>query len=109
MYTLEVIAHDDGFKDYDEKVVTIKKYYIETIFPNPSNNQGNLTVNYEASTANSAHLNITNVTTNITSTTILNPSQTSISISASTLIAGTYQVYLVCDGITKDSKTLNIY
>ena len=109
MYTLEVIAHSDGFKDYDNKVVEVNDFFIENLYPNPSSNQNYLTLDYEASNAQSAYLVIMNLLTNSISNYILNLTNKTVQVPLNNLTSGNYQVYLVCDGIIQDSKPLTIY
>jgi serine protease len=108
-FTLEVIAHADGYKDYDKKEITIKNYYITDLFPNPLSNQNVLNVVYEASQASTAHFTLTNINTNQSTTHVLNPNQQGTAISLQNFTAGSYVLYLICDGAIRDAKTFNIY
>ncbi len=108
VFTLEVTAHDAGYKDYDEKVVTVKHFFISEVYPNPTNNQSSVTVNYEASAANSAYLVLTNMSTNVSITYVLNLSHSTFSIQTSNLTPGSYQLQLNCNGQFQDSKTVII-
>lgn len=108
-YTLEVIANYDGYKDYDEKKVNIRQFYLNGIFPNPAENGVNLTVNYQANSAASAYINLVNVNTNVSNTYVLNLTNNSISIPLQNLAPGTYFIQLFCNGQQQDAQTLNIY
>ena len=103
-YKLEVIASSDGFKDYDEMEVKVKKFWIESISPNPATNQ--LSINYKADSANSAYLMIVNQTSTVSNNYIINPSLSISNINISDYQTGVYTVILVCDGIAVDAKVL---
>ncbi|KAA3645245.1 MAG: T9SS C-terminal target domain-containing protein [Bacteroidetes bacterium] len=107
-YTLEVIAHADGFKDYDKKTVVIKEQYISHLYPNPSSNQSQLTVEYEASTASSAYLQVLNSGQTVIANHILHPKQQQTSINISNLNQGNYILRLICDGVLVDAKVLTV-
>jgi len=105
-YKLEIIAETDGFKDYDEIEVKLKPSIIESVFPNPTSNE--MQVSYKLNGVNSAYLMIigqygTNGTSNnyVLDT---NSSQTTINVINYT--NGFYTVALVCNGQIVDAKTL---
>ena len=96
-------------KDYDIKVVEVNDFFIENLYPNPTSSQNYLTLDYEASNAQSAYLVIMNLLTNSSSNYILNLTNNTVQVPLNNLVSGNYQVYLVCDGIIQDSKPLTIY
>jgi hypothetical protein len=106
-YKLEVIADADGFKDYDEIVIEVNPYFLEEIYPNPATSA--VTINYEATEANSAYLMVYNTATgNSTNNYILNTSNNNINLNLSSYNTGIYTVILVCDGQIVDAKQLSI-
>lgn len=106
-YKLEVIADADGFKDYDEIVIEVNPYFLEEIYPNPATSA--VTINYEATEANSAYLMVYNTATgNSSNNYILNTSNNNINLNLSSYNTGIYTVILVCDGQIVDAKQLSI-
>ncbi len=104
-YKLEIISDIDGFKDYKEVEVTGNSpFTLGTLVPNPTNFQ--VTVSYNASSATSAYLIITNTVTAGSENHILNTSNNQISVNLSNYSSGIYTVTLVCDGAIVDSKSL---
>ncbi|MEX2379897.1 MAG: hypothetical protein WD530_04100, partial [Vicingaceae bacterium] len=107
VYTLEVIARSDGYKDYDKKWVEVKSQYIVSCFPNPLlTSTTQFTVEYVTENVKSAYLNVSNTTQTISNNYIINPSKESVVIDLSSLSPGSYVIKLVCDGLTKDVKTI---
>jgi hypothetical protein len=102
-YTLAVVA-EDGFTDYDNVNVVVKEFYIDNIQPNPASNI--VTVKYEASTATSAVLELTNSIGFVINTYTINPLQKEYSFNVSSLPTGSYTIILTCDNVRKDAKTL---
>ena len=105
-YKLEVISTVDGFKDYVEVEVKIKPSTLETISPNPAEN--NVKIGYKLNTNNSAYLMIlgyygSNGTSN---NYILDVNSNEININVSNYPSGFYSVALVIDGNIIDAKTL---
>ena len=106
-FKLEVIAHVDGFKDYDEKTIVVKKNFIESVNPNPSaSNTNKITVHYKVSKSTVASLKLSNLPQTINSVTSINASQTSTIINIASLPAGAYTLSLICDGVVKDVKLI---
>ena len=103
-YKLEVIAGADGFKDYDEVIVEVKDCYINSISPNPANN--NVVVDYKTENTTSAYIMVLNATATTNNNYIINVSQTQANFNVTNYQQGTYSVILVCDGIAVDMKTL---
>lgn len=105
-YTLEVIASEDGFKDYDEIEVVVHQYFITSINPNPASSQ--ITVSYDASLATTASIMITPATGGTSNSYAINPSENGIVIDVSSYNSGNYIVNLVCNGQIEDSENLLI-
>lgn len=105
-YRLEVISLSDGFKDYDEVLVEVKRYYLTNIAPNPAGAQ--TTISYNTRGANSAYLILVQPFGNTTYNYILDANENKYALNTSTLPAGVYSVILVCDGEISDSKSLQI-
>ncbi len=105
-YRLEVITDADGFKDYDEMEVKVNPFWIESLSPNPAQNQVNVV--YQAEDASSAYIMIMNQTGTISQNYILDTSQSSQLIDLTSYFNGTYTVILVCDGVARDAKNLLI-
>lgn len=106
-YKLEVIADADGFKDYAEVEVTVNKYKLTSLNPNPAST--NVTINYDVDGANSAYLMIVGTTNYSTSNNyLLNTTQTQTIINVSNFQLGIYTVALVVDGQVVDAKSLMI-
>jgi hypothetical protein len=105
-YKLEVIARSDGFKDYDEVEVKVKKFFIKTISPNPSSNFIN--IEYLAADARSAYVMISPLYSGTSNQFILNTSETERIIDISNLPSGQYAVVMVCDGTIADFRNILI-
>ena len=104
-YKLEIISNLDGFKDYKEiEVSGNSPYSLGTLVPNPVSSQ--LTVSYDASSATSAYLIITNTITAGSENYILNTANNQVNINLSNYPSGIYSVTLVCNGAIVDSKNL---
>jgi subtilisin family serine protease len=103
-FKLEIVSNIDGFKDYDEVVVTVNPYKLESLIPNPASNL--VTVNYLIDGASSAYVMVVNMNTGSSDNYILDILQSSTSIDVSTYTAGLYNIILVCDGEVQNSKTL---
>ena len=103
-YKLEIIADADGFKDYDEVIVDVKRFTINSISPNPATNQ--VMVDYKADEASSAYLMVLNYTATTSSNYILDVNQTQTTFNVSNFQLGVYSVILVCDGVAVDMKSL---
>lgn len=103
-YKLEIIANADGFKDYDEVVVDVKRFTINSISPNPATNQ--VIVDYKADEASSAYLMVMDFTASTSYNYILDVNQTQTIFNVSNFQPGVYSVILVCDGVAVDMKPL---
>ena len=104
-YKLEIISDLDGFKDYKEvEVIGNSPYSLGTMVPNPASSQ--VTISYDASSATSAYLIITNTITTGSENHILNTSNNQVSVNLSSYPSGIYMVTLVCNGAIVDSKSL---
>lgn len=104
-YKLEVISELDGFKDYKEmEIPGNSPYTLGTLVPNPASSQ--ITVSYDATSATSAYLMITNTATGSSNNHILNTANTQATLSLSAYPNGIYTVTLVCNGAIVESKNL---
>lgn len=105
-YKLEVISTTDGFKDYKEVEVSLKPSILESITPNPSNN--NTTINYKINGANSAYLMVIGLFGNsgTSNNYILDINSRAINLNISNYLNGLYTVALIVDGEIVDAKTL---
>lgn len=103
-FRLEVISSLDGFKDYDEILVSVKPYRILSLSPNPTSSQ--VTINYNAEGVDSAYIKILNQSTSAFDTYVIDPSLNEIIIDMSLKPYGLYSVVLVCDGEIQDMKNL---
>ncbi len=105
-YKLEVISTTDGFKDYKEVEVSLKPSILESITPNPSNNNAN--INYKINGANSAYLMVIGLLGNsgTSNNYILDLNSTETNLNISTYPIGFYTVALIVDGVITDAKTL---
>src|SRR5690606_31230025 len=100
-FTLEVVASSDGYKDYDEVLLTVKEVYINNISPNPASSV--LAVEYEITSANS-FLMIQDQTGSPYNTYPLYLGSTNITIDISSLQNGTHSALLTSDGNIMDAQ-----
>jgi len=105
-YKLEVISLSDGFKDYDDITIEVQQYWLESLYPNPTN--GLATIDYEISGANSAYIMVMSSFGTVVNNYILNPSSSSISVDFNSYVLGGYSVILVVDGQAVDVKSLSV-
>lgn len=105
-YRLEVITDADGFKDYDEMEVKVNPLWIESLSPNPAQNEVNVV--YQAEDASSAYIMIMNQTGTLSQNYIIDTNQSSQLIDVSSYYTGIYTIILVCDGVARDAKNLVI-
>lgn len=103
-YHLEIISDLDGLKDYDDVVVTVKPFRIESLTPNPVASQ--LTIDYIVAGATSAYVMLLNQSTATSDNYILDTIDGSISLDLTSYPTGLYSVILVCDGQIQDIKNL---
>lgn len=105
-YKLEVISTVDGFKDYVEVEVKIKPSTLETISPNPV--QNNVKIGYKLNTNDSAYLMILGYygSNGISNNYILDVNSNEIDINVSNYPSGFYTVALIINGNIIDAKTL---
>jgi hypothetical protein len=106
-YKVEIVADEDGFKDYKDVEIALNPHQLTSIAPNPSSN--NITVSYNLNAPNSAYISIVGYVGNDTGVQrnyILdtNTSQTNIDISS--YATGYFTVALVCDGQVVESLNL---
>tara|TARA_R100000935_G_scaffold27288_1_gene47396 strand:+ start:69230 stop:72076 length:2847 start_codon:yes stop_codon:yes gene_type:complete len=104
-YKLEVIAEVDGFKDYDDVTVTVNPYHIESLTPNPASSL--VTLNYVIDGSNSAYIMVVNMQSGSSENIILDTTTSQMDLDISNLITGLYNIILICDGETQNSKTLS--
>ncbi|KAA3647426.1 MAG: serine protease [Bacteroidetes bacterium] len=105
-FKLEVIALEDGFKDYDEVEIVVKENYIESYSPNPADNY--LNINYKVIDAQSAFFVLLNLQSNTSNQHLVDPSNGSIQLNTSSLSNGNYALILFVDGVVQDSKNIVI-
>ena len=105
-YKLEVVATSDGYKDYTEVNINFKPSIIESISPNPANE--NITVNYKLNGISSAYLMVLGSCGNTgqLNNYILENNSDSLLIETHSYTSGFYTIALVCDGQIVDAKTL---
>lgn len=103
-YTLEVIAGLDGFKDYDNAEVKIRKGFISSLSPNPTTGSAALSLQFQ--NVSSAYLIVTRSFSNLYANYILSPNTTSYNLDMSGYQSGVYNLILVCDGQIADMKTI---
>lgn len=103
-FRLEVLATTDGFKDYDEVTVNVKRHEIVNMAPNPTT--GQVTVEYDVEGISSAYLLITKPYNPSTETIILDVSQTEVTFDLTSYEIGIYGIILVCDDQMVDQKLL---
>ena len=107
-YTLEIIAHKDGFKDYDETEIILNENFIENYFPNPVGAQQSLTLNINTQENKQVLILISNITNTSNSIYSVPYNQNTYSIPMLGFQTGNYTVSLMVNGIITDSKTLTI-
>jgi hypothetical protein len=105
-YKLEVIATNDGFKDYSDVEVTLKPSSLKLINPNPA--YLNVTVSYKLNTSETSYLMIIGcyATTGTTNNYILDENSTQTTINIENYPSGFYTIALICNGQIVDAKTL---
>lgn len=105
-YKLEIIAEFDGYKDYDEIEVKLKPSLIESLSPNPANNQ--IQVVYKLNGVTSAYIMVIGQygTNNVSNNYALDVTTSQIIIDISAYSNGYYTVALICDGEIVDAKNL---
>lgn len=103
-YQLEVISISDGFKDYDNILVSVKPNRIISISPNPTSDQ--VIINYTAENVTSAYIMILNQSTGVSDNYILDISLNEIIIDLTSKPYGLYSAVLICDGEIQDVKNL---
>lgn len=103
-YKLEVIANSDGFKDYDEVEVRVRKGVIQSIFPNPTNSS--IALNYQLENVTSASIIVTQPLTYFSQVYQVDVFATSLSLNLANFASGVYNIILVCDGSVLDVKNI---
>jgi hypothetical protein len=106
-YKVEIIADEDGFKDYTDVEISLNPHQLTNISPNPSSS--NITVNYNLNLPLSAYLSIVGYVgndTGIRRNYILNIESSQTNIDISNYATGYYTVALFCDG--EIVETLNL-
>lgn len=105
-FKLEVIALEDGFKDYDEIEIKVKENYIKSYSPNPADNY--LNVEYKTLNAQSAFLVLLNLQTNASNQYLIDPLLQQIQLNTSNLQNGNYALLLFVDGLIQESEQIII-
>jgi hypothetical protein len=105
-----VTADTDGYKDYDQVVVSLKPNALNSIYPNPSSSSTMIKIDYTINHGNSAYIKIVPVYGTFGNGTNypININQNEIQIDLSGYIPGAYKVILYCDGDIVESKNLLI-
>jgi hypothetical protein len=103
-YKLEVIAAEDGFKDYDAVAVKVKENYITGLSPNPASS--NVSISYKLADDVTAAYVIVMRPYGSSNHYVLNTTGNSQIIDLAAYSPGTYTVVLVCNGILTDTKTI---
>lgn len=106
VYILEVIAENDGFKDYDEILVKVKENELISLTPNPATSI--LSIDYIITNADQAILKLVRQIDGHTSEYLVDLSESSMQINVSDFNHGTYSVILFCDGEVEDYLNLLI-
>lgn len=103
-YKLEVISTLDGFKDYKNIEVEFNPSKIQSLGPNPAND--NVNINYVLNGATSAYIMIVGYNGNITNNYLLDLTANQTTIDLSNYTTGYYTIALVVNGQIADAKTL---
>lgn len=104
-YQLEVIAMNDGFKDYSSVEIEIAPESIVSISPNPATDQ--VTINYKIKESSSSYLMVMGYYGSQTSYNyLLNNQYRFVSIDTTSYPSGYYTIALICDGVIVDATTL---
>lgn len=104
-YKLEVIALNDGYKDYTEVAVGMKPNTLNAISPNPASDT--VIIDYTINTGTSAYVSINGFyNTTASSNYILDINAGQAAINVSNYPNGFYTIQLICDGQVTDTKTL---
>jgi hypothetical protein len=104
-YTLEVIAEDDGFKDYDDVTVTVTNGLITSVAPNPATST--TTVNYETTGVTTVKIKVVETATmvEVDNFTVTAGTGSKV-ITVSGYNSGTHIITLEGDSQDLDSETL---
>ncbi|MGB3453998.1 MAG: hypothetical protein WBA59_09225 [Moheibacter sp.] len=106
-YKVEIIAKEDGYKDYADVEVILNPHSLQSIAPNPSSSY--ITLNYTLNSPISSYLSIVGYTGNDTGVVrnyIIDTNSSQKSIDISGFAIGFYTVSLICDGQTINSLNL---
>lgn len=104
-YNLEVIATKDGAKDKDQVTVNVRNSFIRTLYPNPASTT--LNVEYKLATGTTSAYLVISGASGTTNNYMLNTSSSQTSIDLSRYQPGVYNLSLVRNGVTVDSKTFS--
>jgi len=105
-YKLEVIAKEDGYKDYDEITITTKLGKLTTIYPNPISN-GNLSIGYlVANSVSAPKIRIVNIHTSVFSEHNISTGAGTLNVDISAYAAGSYSIILICNSAAVDDELL---
>lgn len=106
-YKVEIIANEDGFKDYADVDISLNPHQLTIIAPNPSNS--NIMVSYNLNSPSFAYISIVGYVgndTGIERNYIIDNESSQTNINISNYANGYYTVALVCDG--QIINTLNL-
>jgi hypothetical protein len=102
-YKLEVIAESDGYKDYDEVLVTVKLGKITNIVPNPASS-GTVVISYSITGVTAASIDVVEVSTSNTTNHSITGGTGTLNLDISALNTGSYNFILKGDGNAIDTK-----
>lgn len=103
---LEVIARADGYKDYDDITITVRKSGLVSLTPNPAKDK--VEIGYFTTDVKVAHLEISRPFSAEQTKYPLNVNDTKTTIDVSKLSSGVYNVTLFCNGEAVEVKSLVI-
>lgn len=102
-YNLEVIATKDGAKDKDQVTVNVRNSFIRTLYPNPASTV--LNVEYKLATGTTSAYLVVSGASGTTNNYMLNVNSSQTTIDVNRYQPGVYNLSLVRNGVTVDSKT----
>ncbi len=105
-YKLEVIAHADGMKDYDQVEVTIKDHEITLVAPNPAT--GSVQVKYRLGNATSAYVQLSAPYSNVSNQYILDVVGDQVTLNLTGVPPGIYNLRLFVNGQPMDLKNVTV-
>ena len=102
---LEVVAENDGFKDYASKTILFNPNALTNVSPNPA--KSFLAVNYTINQGTSAYISVTNFATGINQYNyVIDVDSNSLVINTRNYANGFYIISLIVDGVNVGSKKI---